>query len=219
MTEPTQPADYSRYESTQTSIPPIPPPPPSPNTRRPWWHIGVPVLMVVALVALILVPNVALSKQPTLTSHLHLGVTVTTHTLATASVPTPTQTPTLAPIPAVTAMQVYLAFEHHGLTNNDGSEHDSEYQQEGINPPGGIVDFTDQGGPDPVTGAPTTIGYAISVFKTSSQAVQAATILFNGGDNTYLADGFCMLHIGFAVHASAFVTQQDTAIMDTMCKS
>jgi hypothetical protein len=117
MTEPTQPADYSRYESTQTGIPPIPPPPPT--TRRPWWHIGVPVLMVVALVTLIVVPNVALSKQPTPVTHIdpgateaaQVGATQRAADTATASVPTPT--PTATPLPtnytALTIMQDYTA--------------------------------------------------------------------------------------------------------------
>jgi hypothetical protein len=112
MTEPTQPADYSRYESTQTGIPPIPPPPP--NTRRPWWHVAVPALMIVALIALILIPNVVLSKQPV---HTHIdpgateaaqvGATQRAADTATASVPTPT--PTLAPTPTPTKNISYTA--------------------------------------------------------------------------------------------------------------
>jgi hypothetical protein len=105
MTEPTEPADYSHYESTQTGIPPIPPPPPPPVSRRKWWHIAVPILMVVALVALILVPNIALSKPPahTLATHFDPGGTVAAQAgatqaaagTATASVPTPTAHPTI----------------------------------------------------------------------------------------------------------------------------
>ena len=118
MTEPTQPADYSHYEPTKTGVPPIPIPPPPPNTRRPWWHIGVPALMVVALVALIIVPNIALSKQPVHTPATHIdpgateaaqaGATQAAAETATASVPTPTphptivvETPTSAPAPTV----------------------------------------------------------------------------------------------------------------------
>ena len=114
MTEPTQPADYSRYESTQTGIPPIPPPPP--NTRRPWWHIGVPVLMVVALVALILVSNVALSKQPVPATHIDPGATQAADT-ATASVPTPTLAPTPTPAKNIsyTAATIMQDFTANGL--------------------------------------------------------------------------------------------------------
>ncbi len=137
MTEPTEPVNYTPYEPTSPSyrdIPPIPPPPP-PNTRRPWWHIGVPVLMVVALVALILVPNVALSKQPILASHLHPGVTTTAHTLATANVPTPTLT--LAPTPtptqntSYTADDLVQAFQAAGLPT-DNLSHGDAFREAGI---------------------------------------------------------------------------------------
>jgi len=115
MTEPTEPADYSRYESTQTGIPPIPPPPP--NTRRPWWHVAVPILIVVAMVALIVVPNVVFSKQPVhipathfdpgATEAAQVGATQRAADTATASVPTPT--PTLAPTPTPTKNPNYTA--------------------------------------------------------------------------------------------------------------
>jgi hypothetical protein len=110
MTEPTEPVNYSRYESTQTGVPPIPPPPPPPVSRRKWWHIAVPALMIVALVALILVPNIALSKLPahTLATHFDPGATAAAQAgatqeaaeTATASVPTPA--PTIAPTPTPT---------------------------------------------------------------------------------------------------------------------
>jgi hypothetical protein len=131
MTEPTEPVNYTPYEPTSPSygdIPPIPPPPP-PNTRRPWWHIGVPILMGVALVTLILVPNIALSKPPahTLATHFDPGATAAAQAgatqaaaeTATASVPTPT--PTIAPTPTptknpnYTAKDIIQAFQAAGL--------------------------------------------------------------------------------------------------------
>ena len=91
--------------------------------------------MVVALVALILVPNVALSKQPILASHLHPGVTTTAHTLATANVPTPTLT--LAPTPtptqntSYTADDLVQAFQAAGLPT-DNLSHGDAIREAGI---------------------------------------------------------------------------------------
>ncbi len=101
MTEPTEPVNYTPYEPTSASygdIPPIPPPP-SPSNKRPWWHIGVPVLMVVALVALIVVPHVALGKKPAPTT----GVLQTpTATIAPTQQAAPTVPPTMTdPTPTV----------------------------------------------------------------------------------------------------------------------
>jgi hypothetical protein len=52
-------------------------------------------------------------------------------------------------IPAISAMQLYRIFRHHGLAKNDGVENNTEYQSEGIHPEGGVVDFTDNSSGQP----------------------------------------------------------------------
>jgi len=131
-----EPTQYAKnpYETTAAyDVPPIPPPPP-PNNKRSWWYIAVPILMVVALVVLIAVPSIALSRQPTHTPVNHLdpggtaaaqaGATQGAADTATASVPTPTptphptiivETPTPVPQPTVTAVGIFQDFVNAGI--------------------------------------------------------------------------------------------------------
>ncbi len=182
------------YEVTSPYDIPLPPPPPKRG------HTG----LVVALMSVFCLITILAS--------------VLIATMRFSDPPQP-QRSMQATVAKINAMQLYLVFRSHGLTNSDGVENDGEYQDQGVNnPEGGVVDFTGQGGVVDFTGALPTINYSISVFRTSTETDQAATTLFNGGDNGYMTKGFCMLHVGFASHASDSALSQLTTIMDTMCK-
>ncbi len=196
---PTQSVHYNPYEQTSPygydEIPIPPPPPPAHKPHRTWVIVaGVGICLAVILGGVLF-------------AVLHAGIEEPAAHVATVTTPTA--------LPALTAMQLYLVFRHNGLAGADGVENDGEYQPQNLgqdirlHPEDGIVDFTDLASGQP---------YTISVFATSTEAAQAATILFNGGDNTYIPNGRCMLHVSFSSHASDFAMKGYTSIMDTMCK-
>lgn len=207
-----EPTQYAGYEHTTPNpyldqylqgVNKLPPPPPRAAKNH----------MKRVLIVAIIIITLLLASIFTYILGFESGSTVHNQSSSTynpVAIPTPAQTTQPAVALKITAMQLYTIFEHHGLTKNDGVENDSEYRSQGVsNPEGGVVDFTDAS-----TGNPFTI----SVFATSTEASQAATILYNGGDNAYINNGFCMLHVSEAAHLSNFVGNEYTSIMDTMCK-
>jgi hypothetical protein len=171
--EPTQrpQAFHDTWTRADFYIPP-PPPPPKPPSR--WRYLWAVILLAVGFVIV-----GAFAYNAMLRAAQSIVRTIT----PTAALATATPTPTVS----ITAAKVYAVFESHGLAKG-GAEDDTAYDAAlgKLRPVGGTVDFTD---------VQTQQPYTISVFATTAAATRASDILFNGGDNLFIANGTCMLHV------------------------
>jgi hypothetical protein len=193
--EPTQrpQAFHDTWTRADFYIPP-PPPPPKPPSR--WRYLWAAILLSVGIVIV-----GAFAYNAILKAAQSIVRTIT----PTASLATATPTPEVS----ITAAKVYAVFESHGLAKG-GAEDDTAYDAAlgKLRPVGGTVDFTD---------VQTQQPYTISVFATAAAATRASDILFNGGDNVFIANGTCMLHVAFASRMTNFEADQYNNLMRDVC--
>jgi len=195
--DPTKPVANKQYwdlHKPYTPLTPIPPPPPR---RQPWWHIAVPVAMLVAL--LLIIAILSFSRQPS------SSATQAAPTITPTAVPTPQ--PTVAPTPAstqptatlsksstaptpYTAMELYQDFVNSGMSLGP-PKIDNNWAAYEWYPLGGAVSWFD--GPVSCGGCGgTSQTVEIAVFQSSRHIMDDQAQLTNDGFSDTYHNG-CLL--------------------------